>query len=164
VDGERRWRVRTAAATFLVTLALVSPAAAADTASLEAIEAEFAGAWAAHDAARMASFWAEDGDFMNPFGRFARGRAELEALFAEEQRSVMRASTYHFKLDSHRVLAPDVVVTDWTNEIRGMVAPGGEPLPPFTHHVTTVFVKRDGRWWKAAARAVALMPPAPPGE
>jgi uncharacterized protein (TIGR02246 family) len=149
----------------LITLVAVSHAGA-DEAAITAIEADFASAWAAHDAGRMASFWIEDGDFMNPFGRFARNRKELQALFAEEQQGMMKSSTYHFRLDSHRLVASTVMVTDWTNEIRGMVAPTGEPLPPFPHHVTTVFVKKDGRWWKAAARSVALLSPpsATPGK
>lgn len=148
---------------LLTALATTASAGPPDEAALRAVEADFASAWAAHDAGRMASFWIEAGDFMNPFGRFARGRREIESLFTEEQTGVMRTSTYHFTLDSSRVVAPDVMVTDWTNVIRGMVAPNGEALPPFTHHVTTVFVKRDGRWWKSAARSVAFLPPPPAG-
>lgn len=159
--------MRTAVAAFLIALAAAAPAPAAspEEAAILAVEGEFAAAWAAHDAQRMARFWAEDGDLMNPFGTFARGRREVEALFAEEQAGVMRNSTYDFRLDAARSIAPGIVVTDWTNTIRGMVAPDGTALPPFEHHVTTVFVKRDGRWLKAAARSVALLPPpavAPP--
>jgi len=148
-------------AMFLIVLATAVPVTSAQEAAITAVEAEFAAAWAAHDPGRMASFWAEDGDLMNPFGRFARGRGEVEALFAEEQAGLMRSSTYHFRLDSARAIAPGIVVTDWTNTIRGMVAPDGTALPPFEHHVTTVFVERDGRWMKAAARSVALLSPPP---
>jgi len=148
-----------ASALLLLLLRLPSPAGASNDAAIAAIEAKFAAAWAAHDPKALAGFWTEDGDFMDPTGGFARGRKELEALFAGEHAGVMRASTYSFRLDSSRAIAPGVVVTDWTNTINGMVAPDGKPLPPFTHHVTTVFVKRNGRWWKSAARAVALLPP-----
>jgi uncharacterized protein (TIGR02246 family) len=155
--------MRLAVARFLIVLATAVPAASAQEAAITAVEVEFAAAWAAHDPGRMASFWTEDGDLMNPFGRFARGRGEVEALFAEEQAGLMRSSTYHFRLDSARAIAPGIVVTDWTNTIRGMVAPDGTALPPFEHHVTTVFVERDGRWMKAAARSVALLSPPPAG-
>lgn len=137
-----------------------------DEEAIKAIEAEFAAAWAAHDAKHLAEFWLEDGDFMNPLGRFARGRKELEAFFREEHAGVMRASTYSFNLDSVRPVAPDVLVTDWTNVIRGMIAANGEALPPLTHHVTTVFVRRQGRWWKSSTRVTVLLPPPsgdPPG-
>lgn len=144
---------------LLLVLRMASSARGSDEEAIRAIESEFATAWAAHDPERLASFWTEDGDFMNPFGRFARGRAELEALFAEEHEGVMRESTYSVTLDSLRSITPDVVVTDWTNVIHDMVTPDGDRLPPFTHHVTTDFVKRDGRWWKSAARAMSLLPP-----
>jgi uncharacterized protein (TIGR02246 family) len=135
-----------------------APAAAA----IQAVETEFAAAWAEHDARRLASFWLEDGDFMSPFGQFARGREELERQFAGEHGSVMKASRYRFKLDSVRLVTPEVAVTDWSNVIEGMVAPDGTVLPPFPHHVTTVFVQRSGRWWKHSGRAMSLLPP--PGE
>jgi uncharacterized protein (TIGR02246 family) len=131
-------------------------------AAITAVETEFAAAWAEHDARRLASFWVEDGDFMNPFGHVARGRDELTRLFAGEHGSVMKASSYRFSLDSVRLVTPEVAVTDWTNVIEGMVAPDGTALPPFAHHVTTVFVKRDGRWWKHSGRAMSLLPS--PGE
>jgi uncharacterized protein (TIGR02246 family) len=130
-------------------------------AAVLAFETEFAAAWSAHDAKRLAAKWSEDGDLINPFGRLARGRAEVERLFAEEHAGVMRASRYAFKLDGVRMVSPDVAVTDWTNTIEGMKAPDGTALPAFPHHVTSVFVRRAGQWRVYTTRVMQFLPPPP---
>lgn len=148
-----------------VALVVAAQAAAAGVESARsavlAFEAEFAAAWNAHDAQRMASKWADDGDLINPFGRVARGRQDIERLFREEHAGVMRASRYAFKLDGVRMVSPDVAVTDWTNTIEGMTAPDGTALPAFPHHVTSVFVRRAGQWRVYTTRVMQFLPPPP---
>jgi uncharacterized protein (TIGR02246 family) len=140
----------------LVALAVPTAARAAsraeDEASIKKVEADFTAAWNRHDPKAMASFWAVDGDLINPFGRWAKGRAEVEKLFQDEQSAVMKGTTYSTTSSSIRFLGPDVAVTDWDIAITGMRGPDGSALPPFKPHLTIVMVRKEGHWACAAAR------------
>jgi len=60
----------------LITIPLL--AKESDEAGIRATDEVFAAAWNKHDAKAMAATWAKDGDLVNPFGRVAKGRAEVE--------------------------------------------------------------------------------------
>lgn len=120
-------------------------------------------AWNAHNAQKMAAMWAADGDLVNPFGVKANGHAEIEKLFVEEQGGVMKGSTYKLDSFSMRQVNGSTVVGDWDGTVTGMVDPNGKALPPFQHHVVTVYVDQGGHWSAASVRAYPKLPP-PPGK
>lgn len=128
------------------------------TAAVHARGQEFIAGWSKNDFKALAALWAEDGDLINPFGRVAKGRAEVEKLFQDEQTTVMKGSTFTVHSESIREIAPDVAIADWESEITGMQSPQGA-IPPLKNHVTIVFVKKGGQWWVAAARPEAYLPP-----
>lgn len=145
--------------------AIAAPTRAADSgakAAIEQLNQKFVTSWNAHDAKGMASVWAENGDLINPFGRKAGNRAEVEKLFQEEQAGVMKSSTYKLESSSVRELNRGTAVGDWEGVVTGMMDPSGKALPPFAHHVFTVYVNQGGHWWAASVRAYAN-PPAPKG-
>jgi uncharacterized protein (TIGR02246 family) len=148
----------------LSLVALLAPAVsqaashAEDEASIKKVQTDFAAAWNRDDPKAMASFWAEDGDLINPFGRWAKGRAEIVKLFEDEHAGVMKGSTYSTAATSIRFLAPDVAVGDWDLEIVGMHGADGKALPTFKPHLTIVLVKQDGHWACAAARPYQFLP------
>ena len=122
---------------------------------------EFVAAWNEHDPKAMAMLWAEDGDFVNPFGHVAQGREEVEKLFAADHAGIMKGTTYSMTLKWVNMLKPDVAVATWDGTVSGMKAPDGTALPPLDHFVTVVTMKKDGEWWTVAARAMAPVPMAP---
>lgn len=128
------------------------------TAVIERLNSEFVGAWNAHDATRMASIWADDGDLINPFGQKANGRAAIEKLFDAEQAGVMKATTYKIESFSVRELDRRTAIGDWEAVLTGLTDRNGNPIPPFRHHVSTVYVEQGGHWWVAAVRAYAFQP------
>jgi uncharacterized protein (TIGR02246 family) len=143
-----------------LVLALGLPArAAVDTAAIEKLAADFSAAWAKDDTKAMAAFWTEDGDLLNPFGRWAKGRAEVEKLFQDEHTGPLKATTNTLKLIGSRELAPDVVLADWTTDLNGVKGPDGAAVPAIHHNVTTVLMKKDGQWHIVSLR---VMLPAPP--
>jgi uncharacterized protein (TIGR02246 family) len=150
---------------MFVTLALsalaAAPALAQDEAAIRKAAADFVAAWNRHDAKAMAARFAEDGDIINPSAQAARGRAEIEKLFAGEQTTVMKGSTYVLAKADVRLLGPTTAVADWEGDITGMQGPQGEALPPFKHHVTIVYVKKGAEWLAAVARPYAFLPPPP---
>jgi uncharacterized protein (TIGR02246 family) len=121
----------------------------------------FAAAWNKDNVGAMAAFWAEDGDIINPFGRVAKGRAEVEKLFAEEHSTFAKGSQLKVDINSIRFIKPDVAVVDCAWEASGMAAANGSELPPLKGLYAAVVVKRRGKWEIAAFRPwVPVSPPA----
>src|SRR5205823_13298074 len=115
-------------------------------AAIERTEAEFVAAWNVHDAKKMAMFWEADGDLINPVGRHAQGRAEIEKLLHDEQTTMFKATTYTIVSQTIRLLSATIAVADWESSITGMTGPKGEAAPPFNHHVTVVLRSTGGQW------------------
>jgi uncharacterized protein (TIGR02246 family) len=150
----------------LLTLTLLTglQARAEDDASIQKRLDEFVAAWNKHDPKALAAVFGPDGDLINPFGRAAKGPAEIEKLFQDEHTGVMKSSTYTLGTTAVRMLDADAAVVDWDGSVDGMVAPDGSAMPPFKHHVTAVLKKQDGQWWIFAVRAMAAGPGGAPAK
>jgi len=142
----------------LITIPLV--AKDSREAAIRADEAAFAAAWNKHDAKAMAAFWAQDGDLINPQGRVAKGRAEIEKLFQDEHSKGLKQSTYKPGPLTVRFIEPDIAFAESDSEISGATNPDGTSAPTFKAHVNRLLLKKGGKWWIVAARPV-IYPPAP---
>jgi uncharacterized protein (TIGR02246 family) len=119
----------------------------------------FVAAWNKNDSKALSAGWAPDGDLINPFGRWAKGRAEVEKLFGDEHTTFMKGTTYSISNYNVRFPSPAIAVADWDGEVTGMHNPDGSAMPPFKHHVNNLYAKKAGHWWVVAARAAAFLPP-----
>jgi uncharacterized protein (TIGR02246 family) len=124
---------------------------------------EFEDAWNRHDTKAMAAAFGEDAVLINPSGRVARGRAEIERLFAEEHRGVMKGTEFSHRLTDARQLAPGLAFVDEDITITGARGPSGQALPPQKIHGALVVAKEGGRWLVKEGRPYAFAPPAPRG-
>lgn len=131
--------------------------------AIKKTEQGFVAAWNAHDAKKMADFWETDGDLINPVGKHAKGRAEVEALVAGEQSTVFKNSTYSIDSEVTHMLTPTIAISDWEATVTGMTTPEGQPAPAFHHHVTCVLRETKGEWRVVTARPVQY-PPGPDGK
>ena len=122
-------------------------------------ERDFVAAWNVHDAKKMAAFWETDGDLINPVGRHAKGRAEVEKLLTDEQTTMFKGTTYSIKSETIRMLTPSIAISDWESSVSGMKGPDGKMAPPFDHHVTVVLREMGGEWHVVAARPIQYPPP-----
>src|ERR1041385_4069286 len=100
-----------------VLVALAIPALAADKMEKQDKQirdslAGFQDAWNKHDFKTMASFFADDGDLINPFGRVAKGKAEVEKLFQDDQTGALKTTQQHITVTSVRFLDKDAAVVD----------------------------------------------------
>lgn len=150
----------------VVLAASALPATAAEKtdkteSDLKALIAGFQGAWAKHDYKAMAGFWAEDGDLINPWGRVAKGRAEVEKLFQDEQTGPLKTTEWNPNITSWRMLDKDAAVVDLDAAMTHMVGPDGKPAPDWAHHVFFVAVSKAGKWWFASARPYEFSKPMP---
>jgi len=151
------------ALTTALVLAAAAPAtltaASSDEAAIRQQSANFVAAWNKHDPQAMAACWAADGNLINPFGRAATSRAELEKLFTAEHDAAMRGTTYATKEVSVHLLAPTVAISEWSSVITGMHDPNGAALPPLEHRVVVILEKRNGEWQATIGRPYAFLPP-----
>lgn len=149
---------------FALVLGLSAPAFAAVKGSTQdetALNNKFTGfveAWNKHDVPAMASTWATDGTLINPFGRIAKGRDEIQMLFQDEQSKAMKKSTASATPLEIRWVTPEVALADATFTISGMTGPDGKPAKPMKSHVSLLMVKSGDNWNLTDARAFNFMP------
>lgn len=130
----------------------------ANDAAIRTLYAEFTKAWNDHDAKKMASFWALDGDTVEPDGMIAKGRAEVEKHFADEQAAAMKDSTLKLTVDAVWFVTADVALVDGTYVVLNAQDPNGQPLPPRKGLVTSVVIREDGTWHVVASRSMIPIP------
>src|ERR1700758_2626211 len=96
----------------------------------------------------------EDGDAVFPSGRMARGRTEVEIAETRNHSTGNKQSHTMRTIQTIRFITPDVALVDGSVEITGMVDASGQILPARQGLMTMLFVKKQERWWIAAARAM----------
>jgi len=129
---------------------------------LRAQAEQFAAAWDRDDAKAMAAQWTEDGDLINPFGRMAKGRSEVEKLFQDEHSTFTKGTRFTIKEISTRMVRPDLAAEDWQIELSGgQIAP--DPAKPLVHHIFALATKQGGHWKFVAVRAYIYQTPPPAG-
>ncbi len=117
-------------------------AAAADEQVIQALICKMGEEWNKHDLPSFVSQLAEDADTVNRFGKWMKGRAEIEKHLL-----VLHSSPYRdhlagrsSKVEQIRFLTPDVAVAhERTIEETGRSVR------------TYVLQKRDGKWWIQSA-------------
>ena len=119
---------------------------------------EFEAAWNRHDAAAMASVWTIDGDHLEPDGRVAKGRDEVQTLFAHEHQTVFKESGLALEVQTVWFITADVALVDASYELTAARDAQGNSLPPRRGHLSAVMLKERSRWWVAASRLMIPVP------
>jgi uncharacterized protein (TIGR02246 family) len=137
----------------LVLLTAAAPAVAASPPSAVALLQEgYVAAWDRADAQAISRFFATDGDFTNPTGFHAKGRAKIAAFYARAFSAGYAGSEGRFELDRAHAVAPGVMVVDGRFSIQGARTPDGAPRPREVGAATAVLVRTAGTWRIAALR------------
>lgn len=114
--------------------------------------ASFGTAWDKHDARGLASVFAEDADLINPEGRQANGRNEIEQLFQDEHSSRFKTSRMNMTISRIRTLTPDIVVVTANGDVSGVQVPSASGPQTFHSIVTFVVQNERGTWRIVSAR------------
>lgn len=141
----------------------MTPSAKTNSREEQAIQSRidsFVSAWNAHDIRVMAGVFAEDGDLINPFGRAAKTRPEIEKLIREEHTGPLKNSRMSLTTEGIRLLDTDVAVSDHAFEVAGMTDPAGNRAT-VAGHLTIVHRRRGDAWEVVASRP--MIPAARPG-
>jgi uncharacterized protein (TIGR02246 family) len=147
-------------AAFASVLIFANQAAkASDESDIRKRSEDIAAAWNRHDAKAMAGYFAPNGDLLNPYGRMARGRAEIEKLYKDEHSTINRKSTMKLTgAPAVRMLAPGLAFVDIDAEISNILNPDGTAMPVQKTHISRVLQKSGGQWWIIASRAMRSAP------
>lgn len=86
----------------------------------------------------------------------AKGRAEVEKLFAEAYSNRLNDAHITSRIDSIRFVKPDVALVDGSFEAVGVRRPDGTAIPAVKGLYTWVVVKHKGKWWIEADRVLPL--------
>lgn len=130
------------------------PAAGAPAAApaVEVLQRGYVEAWDRADAAAIAAYFAPNGDFTNPTGFHAQGRADIAAFYAQAFASGYAGSRGGLKLRRTRLVTPGVMVVDGEWSIRGARTPQGGERPGEQGLATAVLVRTGDAWRIAALR------------
>lgn len=127
--------------------------------AVQRLASSFADAWNSHDPKALASFFAEDGDLINPAGRAAFGRKEIEALFADDHSKASSASVMSQTVTRVRMLTPEFVVTTNQCHLTGMRLPNDQTTT--VDAIATMVLKNEGGGWRIVS-ARPMVPVSPP--
>ena len=129
-------------------------------AAIQNIFMRFAAAWDKHDAKALASLFGEDGDLINPEGRVANGRHDIEKLFQDEQSSRFKTSKMNMSISRIRTLTPDIAIVTANCEVSGVHDPSANVPRTLKAIATFVVQNEQGGWRIVSARPmVAVVPP-----
>ena len=118
---------------------------------------EISEAWAAGDAHAMASHWLLDGSLINPFGKDAWTRAEVEQV-AGADIQMMKGSTQTFSDFKIRFVLGGFALVDTTGTVSGMKNADGTAAPDHQFHIYAAVVQRGTKWLAVSVRPYAFVP------
>lgn len=114
--------------------------------------AKFMAAWSASDATALASLFAPDADFINPWGTHASGRDEIRAFYAGAFAMGYAGSKGEGDLISVRTLDDGLAVIDGRWRIIGARNEDGSPRADEKGILVAVVGKRGPEWQILALR------------
>ncbi|MDX2081117.1 MAG: SgcJ/EcaC family oxidoreductase [Terrimicrobiaceae bacterium] len=104
------------------------------------------------DAAAVAGFWAEDGEYVSPDGKVVRGRAAIRSLF-DDFFSENKGLSLTIESESLRVLGDDVALESGTTTV--LPKAGGAPS---SSRFANTWVRKGDQWLLAGVTESALAP------
>ena len=147
----------------VLSLALVAaPAPAHEKArnvEVRAAFTAFARDWGGNNPQALSAYFEDHADLIDPSGRRATGRMEIEKLFQEQHSTIFKGSRMVFTVETVRFLEPDQVLADAEATVDGMKTPEGTVLPPQRFHVVTVMHRKHDIWRVVAWRPYVFQSP-----
>lgn len=98
----------------------------------------------------LAAEFTPDADFVNVYGMWRKGAAEIEARQGERMKTVLKEAKMTLLDLRIRFIRPDVAIAHQTHEMSGMLSPDGQKMPPHRERSIRVLVKEQGKWLTTA--------------
>ncbi|XXT20190.1 SgcJ/EcaC family oxidoreductase [Sorangium sp. So ce429] len=106
-----------------------APDAREQQAQGEQLAAAFCDTWNRHDMDAFAALHAEDADFVNIFGMWWHGRANIRKSHVGIHETVFRQSRLTSVRVETRFVTPEIAVVRWAWVLTGALTPDGQPAP-----------------------------------
>ena len=129
-----------------------------DEQAIRNLTTELTTAWNRNDANALAALYAQDADLIDPSGRVARGRTEVEKLVKEAHGGPLKGTRISLPKTHVRFLKPDIAIADYDFEIANMRGADGKQAT-LKGIVTCVLQKTGEKWQIAADRPLIPAPP-----
>lgn len=127
-----------------------------DEPGIRTVIGAFETAWNLHDPVSMAALWADDGDLINPKGKWGTNRVGVEKVLTEEQQGPFKVSTFNSTVDKIRFLTPELAQVDASVKITLPSKDKAAPKNVFEHHLVLIMIYKDNKWQILSARPYAL--------
>ncbi len=125
----------------------------------EGLVDRFLDAWNRHVMEAFGRLFAEDAQFVNMYGMWWRGRAEIEANQARAHAGIFRNSRLSGSAASVERLGDDVAAVHVAWTLVGHTTPAGEPAPPRRGILLLVLVRQKEGWFVKIAQNTHVMAP-----
>lgn len=113
-----------------------------------------------HEAPRANTFTA-DADFVNVYGLWRKGAAEIEARQGERMQTVLKDAMMTLIELRVRFIKPDVAIVHQRHEIGGMRDAAGKTMPTVQELSIRVMVKQKAKWLTTAFHNTIVRPVEP---
>lgn len=110
----------------------------------------------------LARDFTSDADFVNVYGMWRKGAAEIEARQKERMDTVLKEAKMTLLDLRVRFVRPDVAIVHQTHEMSGMLSSEGRKMPPHQERSIRVLVKEHGKWLTTAFHNTIVRNAEPP--
>ncbi len=158
---------------LLVVAALTAPAVAGEAGGdklprqskqgIESTMKQFERGWNEGKPEQMAQVYAEEARVINPTGKSAEGRQNIQQLFETDMQGNLKDTRVSMTLENTREIDSDHVLADVQMQVRNMPGPDGNRMPQQELHAVVLLERAGNRWQVLDARAFQpMMMPEPP--
>lgn len=135
-------------------------ASAKDLQQIKDLANSVAKAFSSNDPQAAANLFAEDASVINPQGKRADGRDQIQQQFTNDLNGPMKDQQFTFSNIEVKMIKPDVAYFDLDQLTQGgkqNEAQQGQGGPPPRVHVTGLVVKQGGKWVIEEARPATYL-------
>jgi uncharacterized protein (TIGR02246 family) len=106
----------------------------------------------------QAAVYTSDADFVNVYGMWRKGPAEIEGRQKERMETVLKNAKITLIDLRIRFVRPDVAIVHQKHEMSGMLDAEGRTMPPHQELGIRVMVKEHGQWLTTAFHNTIVRP------
>jgi uncharacterized protein (TIGR02246 family) len=110
----------------------------------------------------LATEFTPDADFVNVYGMWRKGPAEIEARQKDRMETVLKEAKITLLDLRIRFIRPDVAIAHQTHEMSRMLNAEGQQMPPHRERSIRVLVKEQGKWLTTAFHNTIVRETEPP--
>jgi uncharacterized protein (TIGR02246 family) len=111
-----------------------------------------------HDGRAASSMYLPNATFVTVRGEMMEGQSAIEKGLTSIFQTRARNATLRTLDVTIQFLRPDIALAHVLNELSGLLAPDGQPLPSHQELSLRVFTKEDGRWQLATFQNTMIRP------